>query len=358
MVLQTRSLGDGDIGIAHLLHLRLGEFRADAQFVDQSQAMAAVLPPDRGRHLVTADMDVLRGEYVHDLVQDVLDESVFRILAQAQDIRRRSGRGRYGIPGAHAAQFRIRSQGGDSMSRNVEFRHHGNAALRRVPDDLLQLFLGIEAIVPAIARIGGRCHPIGADGNQLRVFGHGNPPSLVVGQDEMEAVHLVHRHEVQVLLDLVDREEMAADIQEETPIAETRFIGNIHGRNRPGIGHGRSSVYGGRHELFQRLDGVEQPRPRGGLDHHLVSCNCQCISLFSQGPILQEIEPGGLPRPGRNALFDSQAGRERIDNIDTRIPEGGIEVDAGTEDRETAFAGRERHGIRDQVERLSRLVTT
>ena len=129
MILQARGLGDGDIGIAHLLHLRLGEFRADSQLVDQSQTMAAALPPDRRRHLVAADMDVLRGENVHDLIQDVLDKREFRIPAQTQHIRRRSGRGPNRIPGAHAPEFRIRSQGGDGVSRNVEFGHHGNTTL-------------------------------------------------------------------------------------------------------------------------------------------------------------------------------------------------------------------------------------
>lgn len=173
----------------------------------------------------------------------------------------------------------------------------------------------------------------------------------------MEAVHLVHRHEVQVLFDLVHREEMAADIQEETPIAKARLVSDVHGRNRPCIGHGRCAVDSGGQELFQRLDGIEQARPRRGLDHDLIDSNCQCISLLTQGLILQEIKPGGLPRPGCSVSVDTETGGEGVHHVGARLPESGIEMDTGAKDRKTTFTGRERRGIRNQVECLAGLVT-
>ena len=51
-----------------------------------------------------------------------------------------------------------------------------------------------------------------------------NPPSLIVGEVEVEDVHIMQGQPVDILFDHVDTEEMAADIKVHAPVSKARLI--------------------------------------------------------------------------------------------------------------------------------------
>jgi hypothetical protein len=100
------------------------------------------------------------------------------------------------------------------------------------------------------------------------------PPPLIVGEVEMEAVDLVERDQIDVPLDLVHLHEMTGDIQHRAPPWESRPIDDARGRDhqRPRLVEPDGVVLDeGRHQLAQRLDPVEQSRRTRAFEHDAVS---------------------------------------------------------------------------------------
>ena len=100
--------------------------------------------------------------------------------------------------------------------------------------------LGVEAAVRrAVADVGievlsddGLLAP-GADLGEARVLLDLEPPSLVVGQVQVQGVELVEREEVDELLDELRRVEPAGHVEENAAIAEAGGVLDLHGGDEP-----------------------------------------------------------------------------------------------------------------------------
>ena len=94
------------------------------------------------------------------------------------------------------------------MSRKLYLGNDRDETIRRVFNDILHLLLGIEASVLGTLAIDA----LRADLGQFRVLLDFDPPPLVVGQVPMHAVDLEQGQYIQLLLDILYRDEMAAGV--------------------------------------------------------------------------------------------------------------------------------------------------
>ena len=94
------------------------------------------------------------------------------------------------------------------MSRKLYLGNDRDETIRRVFNDILHLLLSIEASVLGTLAIDA----LRADLGQFRILLDLDTPSLVVGQVPMHAVDLEQGQYIQLLLDILYRDEMAAGV--------------------------------------------------------------------------------------------------------------------------------------------------
>ena len=97
------------------------------------------------------------------------------------------------------------------MAGHVELRHHADAAIMRVRDEVANLILGIKhAIGPRLRQLG-----------KSLAF---DAESLVIRKMPVEDIHLHRSHSVDVALEHVDGNEMAAHIDQQAAPREARLV--------------------------------------------------------------------------------------------------------------------------------------
>ena len=149
------------------------------------------------------------------------------------------------------------------MSRKLYLGNDRDETIRRVFNDILHLLLGIEASVLGTLAIDA----LRADLGQFRVLLDLDTPSLVVGQVPMHAVDLEQGQYVQLLLDILYRNEMAAGVEHDTAVAESRLVLDRYGRSGPcDTFHGGRTLDLGGQQLQERLHTVEKTLRGLGLD--------------------------------------------------------------------------------------------
>ena len=215
----------------------------ESEFLDPGLTQRAVLPAHL-RALVTADVDVLGREDVHDLGEDILQEGEGLFLAYAKDIFGHAPAGPDFVRTAGAAQFRIGGEGGDHVAGEVDLRDDGDVALGGIGHDLAHLLLGVEAAV-ADAVVGvevladaGSVAP-GTHFRELGVLFDLHAPALVLGEVPVEAVEFVGGGDVDIALGLLDAPEVTAGIQVDAAVVEARGVQDASHRGGPSL-HGPS----------------------------------------------------------------------------------------------------------------------
>ena len=159
-----------------------------------------------------------------------------------------------------ATQLRIGDEGGRCMTGAVDLWHDLDEVFGGIVDDAGVVGCGV---VPAVAALDvARA----ADLGEPRPIGHRQPPTLVVGEMEVEDVDLVQRDQVDVAEHVIDAEEVTGDIEHRPAVLEARPVVDLgsgdcpragaHGpspRRRPGASGAASSALGtGRPALPRR----------------------------------------------------------------------------------------------------------
>jgi hypothetical protein len=106
------------------------------------------------------------------------------------------------------------------VPRHVDLGNDRDEALRRVGDEILVLLLRVETAWRA-ADFGLPALP-GEVGPLLDL----DPPALIVGEMQVQPVHLVQRDQIDVPLDVVRREEVARDVEHGAAPREARRVGD------------------------------------------------------------------------------------------------------------------------------------
>ena len=104
------------------------------------------------------------------------------------------------------------------MPRHIEFRHHANAPVARVLDHAANFFLGVEESVGALLL---------QQRKPLALY----PEALIFREVPMKHVELDRFHAVESAINHIERHEMPARVQHQSPPGETRLVVNGHCRN-------------------------------------------------------------------------------------------------------------------------------
>ena len=134
-----------------------------------------------------------------------------------------------------AAQLRIGSQSALHMAGHLDLGNHLDVAFGGIAHDFEGLLLGeVAGIGDGIVRTevtsDHRALANGTDGSELGILLDFDAPALVVGEMPVEGVHVVESKHVDVGLDAVDGEEVAAHVEVHATIGKARRVGDVHGR--------------------------------------------------------------------------------------------------------------------------------
>jgi hypothetical protein len=246
--------------------------------------------------LVAADVDVPAREQVQDLGQYLLHKGD-RPRARGQNPLVGGPalfRGQVLQPLRIQAEFGIGDNRGPRVGGHFDLGHDRDMPRGGVADQVTDVPLSVKPARPAslgLAVLAQRSevHP-GADPGEIRILPDLDPPALVVGEMDLQAIELMQGHDVDELLNIPYGDEMAGGIDQQAPPRETRVIRDADAGHRPSHAVDRFlAEYGRRQQLPERLDPVEQPGRRRGPQGNGVGPRLQLIALGAQ-PLLQ----GGL----------------------------------------------------------------
>src|SRR2546425_8528871 len=179
------------------------------------------------------------------------------------------------------------------MARHLDLRHDRHEARACVGDDLADIVLRIEATVRlAVEAPRGRFLVLSTDERltaprahlgETRVLLDLEAPPLVVGQVPVEAVELMERREIDVLLHELLRHEVTGHVEVDAPPREP---GRVLDRNRGDApydtGRLRLPEDRGREELPQSLEPVERARRAVGSYRDVRRGGIEPIAFFAQ----------------------------------------------------------------------------
>ena len=228
--------------------------------------------------LVAADMDILRGEQIHHLIQHGLQKAESLFPPGAEVPRERQGLTVGGFAG-HAGVGAVDLH---AVAGHLYLRDYVYAALRRIGHYLPYVILGIPAPVRVRHILAGKriapflpvevalaYAPSGLVG-ELRICIYAYAPASRVGQMQMQHVQFEQRHEVHLLEKELLALEAAGFVYHQTAVAETRIIGYAAtgGRVAQGL------------QLADGLAGTQGAGGRKRAHHDSAGPDFQGISLF------------------------------------------------------------------------------
>ena len=265
-----------------ILFLRVLAVALDAQRLDTCLTLRTSLPLHL-RTFVATHMDVFRREDVDDFRQHILDEPDGLVVTRTKHVVGNTPHAPHFIRTARTSQFRISRQRRLHVTRKVDFRNDRDIAFRRVSHDFPGLFLRIEtavrlAVILARVTSDHRLAAFGADFRQLGILLDFDTPSLVFRQMPVEAVDVMQGQHVDVRLDFIHAEHVAAHIEHHATVAEARRVVDFHRRQFHG-----SCPFMHRHRLAERLDAIEHTRFRRSGNLHLAVVHLQPVRFRRTG---------------------------------------------------------------------------
>ena len=183
------------------------------------------------RTFVPTNVEVFAREEGYDFVEYILDELKGRLLTSAIDIIFDTPNITYDIltTVGEAGKLRVRGDSTHTVTWHLNLRDDRHKAILGIADDLTDLILRIEATIATAISFDTPSSDLSKAGILLDL----NTPALVLCEVPVELIDLEHRDDIDVLLHLIYREEVAAYIDHHTAILEGRLIRNTNGRDRP-----------------------------------------------------------------------------------------------------------------------------
>ena len=312
-------------------------------------------------------MDIFRREDVHQLREHILKESEHSILTGAKDLIRDAPSGPDLVRATGAPKLRIAGQATHHVARKVNLRDHHNAQLAGVGDNVLHLLLSVvatvaDAVITAPILLDDSTVSERSYLGELRVLLDFNPPTLVISQMPMEAVELVKRHDVQILLDFLDGEEMPRAVKVHASVAEARLVLDLHAREEELLRRVRLITKNiDARELLQCLDRIEESIVRRSADDAVNLADGDGIFLLRETRVIKEYEALHLVvvlvkshRSGVGAYSSADECDlvgEFLDDLLTLGINGLIAVEIGAGTLERTFPNLDALRIRDDIDR-------
>ena len=147
-------------------------------------------------------------------------------------------------------------------------------------NEVAQFVLGVVTAVTSVVVFAGtkvaahgavapRAHAV-----ETGIFLAFEAPSLVVGDVEVESVHVVEREHVDILLHKLNGKEMAAHVEVHSAVGKARFVFDNHGREFE-----RSAGRGHADCLDESVHAVEDAGIRTALDGYALAADGEAVGL-------------------------------------------------------------------------------
>ena len=147
---------------------------------------------------VASDVEVGVGKKLRHFLDEFFQEFVGRFARGIHDrIDVAGAAGLERVRAGTARQFGIAEEPRPAVAGNVELGHHADAAIVRVGDELANFFLRVE-------------HAVGTGAGQLGKYFALDAEALVVGKMPVQHVHLHRGHAIEIALEHIDGNEVAA----------------------------------------------------------------------------------------------------------------------------------------------------
>ena len=193
-------------------------------------------------------------------------------------------------------QLRVGREGRGGVTGNVDLRDHRDVPGGRVRDEVSVLLLGVEA---ARASADLRAAAVrGEPGPPADL----QPPGLVVGEVQVQHVHLVPRDQVDEPAYLRDGEEVPHDVEHHAAVGIPGAVGDVSTREGPRTGAANTCLHGGREQLPQRLYPREQAGRAGGAQRDAGAFDVEPVA----GRIVVTAVDGQGDRSGARVGHDGQ----------------------------------------------------
>ena len=160
------------------------------------------------------------------------------------------------------------------MCGHIEFRHHADTPVARVFDHAADFLLGVEKAVRALFL-------------QQGIFFTLDSKSLIVREVPVKDVQLNGLHAVERAIHHIQRHEMAAHVQHQSPPGKPGLIVNGHCRD------GEASR-GDLDQLEKGFEAVQHAQRIGGFEMNSIRCNLQVIGLIFIDLLDRRARPLGL----------------------------------------------------------------
>ncbi len=186
--------------------------------------------------LITADVNELAGEDVHDLGEDVAAE-LDRFGFGVEDSVTHSPP-HHNFSWFAVTEFGICGDGSDHMARHIYFGDNGDVAFCGVRDDFAEIVLGVEATVRDVVVLGSvspddSLWSDGADLGEARVLLNFDSPALIIGEVEVERVDFEESKRIDEFEDFRFGGEVTGDIEHDSAPFEAGLVCNGKAGNLP-----------------------------------------------------------------------------------------------------------------------------
>ena len=265
-----------------------------AELLDPRLAFGTLFPAGFGT-LVASDVDDVGREDIHHLAENILQKTHGRLVAGADHLIGDAPAPPDLVWAAGAAKRRACRQRSLGMTGQIYFRDDGDMTFGGVGHQVAEFLLRVETamtdrvIAVGIASEHGAAAPSAGVG-QLGITLDLHAPPLVIGEMEVELVHIVHRHHIEIAFHRIEGDEVAAHIEVHAAVGELRMVNDASRRKLYRVG-----LHARRDALAQGLDGVEDTGSVGAAHDDFVGADVNLVRLrgLAHSRVLHQEDAGG-----------------------------------------------------------------
>ena len=328
-------------------------FHARELLIFDALAAQGVVLPAIGGTFVTAEVDVLAGEYFGHVAEHGLEEIDHFVVAHVEHVvRDTGGDAHFVLLFGQAREFGIGGQSGYHVTGHIDFGHDLDVASGGVGHDLTQIGQRVvhAATVFRVVEEPGvdtvvhkRTGATATHRSEFGIFGDLDAPALVVRQVPVQAVHLVEGEHIDDALHLRLVEEVARHVEHVAAVAEQGLVVDVESGHTPiGRGSGGAGKESGGQQLAERLQTVEETGARRSTDFYAVGGDGELVGFSAQAAIGEQTHGTGFGARTRGfrrhgttgglAQTGGEVGGQLLDTVGREAHGAerlGIKLDAG-----------------------------
>jgi len=174
-------------------------------------------------HLVATDVEIVVGEKLGHLADEIIKKLVDLLVRRVHCRIEDSPPALDSVRPFSAGQLGMADEPRGAVTRHIEFRHHADAAISGVSNQVANLVLRVV-------------EGVGTQFVELWIFPALHAKTLILREVPVKNVHLHGFHAVDVPANDIERNEMACGIDHQTAPRKTRLVLNLERRRGEAAG--------------------------------------------------------------------------------------------------------------------------